>query len=1012
MFGVGGWGFGNRQSGIGDWDRRRLILKRVLANLLPPSRRPVTWLAALPLAVFLVAFLGGSLWLDATNRVVFTTPWAFALTLAAPWVWWLHVAGYSGLRGARALVALGVRFVVLGVFIMVLADPRAVRTSNVLSVLYALDVSDSMGDKASKGAMEFILRTAGEKPEKDEAGLLVFGRQAVVELPPRVTFPFEAINSRVARDGTNIEKALALAAAMLPDTKQGRVVLVTDGAATEGNLARVLDDLAARQVPVDVLPVEYDHAREVWLEKLEVPRTVKLGETYEAAVILSSLAPGSGTLVLNENGQKIAEQKVSFEAGKNRYVLKLTLREPGLYEYVATIEVPPGEDGWQKNNLAVNHIYLKGKGKVLLVSDPDEGQRDVAPLAAALRRGQREVELVSGLEFPRDVLALLPYDCIGFVNVPADAFDAMQLHALHDAVYHQGTGFLMVGGKNSFGPGGYHRTPVEQALPVAMEPSQKKVLPKGALVIILHTCEFPEGNTWAKRITKEAIRVLSAKDDVGVLLFDTGARWLFPLTPAGEYEKLVLLINRAEPGDMPTFAGTMQMSLTALTASDASQKHMIIISDGDPSPPPPPVLRGLQANQISVSTIAIYPHEGIGGTDVLRMIATATGGRFYHPQDPRLLPSIFIKEAKTLKRSMIDNKTFVPQVDFPSPILKGLGAFPPLHGLVLTSLKPRANLALRVPSEEDVDPVLAVWRYGVGKAAAFTSDLTTNWGADWVKSPLYEPFVNQLITDIVRATEEGRLRLQTYAEGSTGVIVVEDYHPEASFLEVAAQVSGPHDKSVSAPLRQVGPRRYQGEFPVWGNGHYHIMVSGVGTGRNERALGRFVVPYSPEYLRFRSNPIALEQIARRTGGRMLAGAEPGKELFVKQRKPRASSESVVDWFLLALACLIPLDVAVRRVQLDWLVIGGWLGLGRRKRASGATLGALLRRKEAIRLPAGRRERPLPAAPPAEPRPVVARPAAPPTPAPKPAAEPSKDAGPPPASTTGRLLAAKKKWKKE
>ena len=973
-------------------------------------------MAALPLAVFLVAFLGGCLWLDATNRLVFTSPWAFALTLAAPWVWWLHLAGYSGLRGARALVALAVRFVVLGVFIMVLADPRAVRTSNVLSVLYALDVSDSMGDKASKGAMEFILRTAckpaieGGKPEKDEAGLLVFGRQAMVELPPRVTFPFEAINSRVARDGTNIEKALALAAAMLPDTRQGRIVLVTDGAATEGNLGRVLDDLAARQVPVDVLPVEYDHDHEVWLEKLELPRTVKLGETYEAAVILSSLKAGAGTLTLAENGQKIAEQKVSFEAGKNRYVLKLTLREPGLYEYVATIEVPPGQDGWQKNNTAVNHIYLKGKGKILIVTDPQDPQaeRDVAPLAKALRRGQREVEVATGVQFPRDVSALEPCDGIIFVNVPADAFDVVQFKALHDAVYHQGTGFLMVGGRNSFGPGGYNRTPVEQVLPVTMDPSQKKVLPKGALVIILHTCEFPEGNTWAKRITKEAIRVLSAKDDVGVLLFGMrGEQWLFPLTPAGEYEKLVLLINQAEPGDMPSFAGTMAMGLGALAANDASQKHMIIISDGDPSPPPPQVIKGFQAGKITVSTIAIYPHDPGVGVAALRQIATATGGRFYFPQDPKLLPSIFIKEAKTLKRSMLQNKTFVPQVDFPSPVLKGLGALPPLHGLVLTSPKPRANLVLRVPEEEDIDPVLAVWRYGVGKAAAFTSDLTTNWGADWVKSPLYEPFVNQLLTDIVRPAQEGRLRLHTYAEGSTGVMVVEDFHPEASFLEVAAQVSGPQDKSVSVPLRQVGPRRYQGDFPVWGEGHYHIMVSGVGTGRSERALGRFVVAYSPEYLRFRSNPIAIEQIVRRTGGRLLTGNEKGKDIFLKHKKPRVNSESVVDWFLLVLACLIPLDVAVRRVQLDWLVIRGWLGFGRRRAAAGATMGALLKRKEAIKFPAAGRERPLAPPPvPTAPRPVEPMPAPPPKP------EPPKDTGPQPASTTGRLLAAKKKWKKE
>ena len=54
-----------------------------------------------------------------------------------------------------------------------------------------------------------------------------------------------------------------------------------------------------------------------------------------------------------------------------------------------------------------------------------------------------------------------------------------------------------------------------------MDVSQKKVLPKGALAIILHTCEFPEGNTWAKRITKQAIKVLGAQDEVGVLAYTT-----------------------------------------------------------------------------------------------------------------------------------------------------------------------------------------------------------------------------------------------------------------------------------------------------------------------------------------------------------------------------------------------------------------------------------------------------------------------------------------------------------
>ncbi|NQT52587.1 VWA domain-containing protein [bacterium] len=989
---------------------------RLLLNVVPPPRQPVMWLRVLPLVVFLVLFLGGCLWLEVAHVVTFAWPTAFAFVLLAPWLWWMHLAGYSGLRGVRALAALAVRFAVLAAFITALAEPRAVRLSNVLSVVYTLDLSDSIGHAAMEQALGYVLRTATDRPPanaRDEAGLVVFGRHAAVELPPRMTLALEekVIASQLPRDGTNIEKGLALAAAMIPHDRQGRIVLVSDGAATEGSLSRTLDELKARAIPVDVLPVRYDHRDEVWLEKLELPRIVRAGETYQATVILSSLAKGTGTLTLRENGQLIATERVEFAAGKNRFDLSLYLRKPGFYEYVAAIEVPPGKDGWAQNNLAVNHLYLKGKGRLLVVTDPSGRPEDWARLVAALQTAERQVDRITAHRFPREAFSVMPYDAVVFVNVAADAFDAPQLQALHDAVYHQGCGFLMVGGRNSFGPGGYQRTPIEQALPVTMDVTQKKVLPKGALVICLHTCEFDEGNTWGKRIAKEAVRVLSARDDVGILVYDWqgGEKWLFPLTPAGEYDSLVPKINQARIGDMPSFATTMKMGLDALTASDAGMKHMIIISDGDPSPPPPAVLRGFREQEISVSTVAIFPHDETGGdaTRLMRLIAKDTGGRFYEPQDPRRLPSIFVKEAKTLRRSMIQNKDFVPLVHAPGPAIKGIGALPPLHGLVLTTAKPRATTVLRVPDTDDVDPVLATWRYGIGKTAAFTSDLSANWGADWVASPHYEPFVRQLITDIARSARAEHLRLRTVVEGGRGSIRVEDFHPDPSFMDLRAQVAGPRGRTETVALKQEGPRRYRGDFALWGHGHYHIMASGAGPGRDERAIGRFAVPYSPEYLRFRSNPLALQAIAERTGGRMLAGDETGADLFVKDPTPRMSSQSAVDWFLLALAILIPLDVAVRRVQLDWLVVRGWLGLGRKRQQSGATLGALLHRKEQIQFPA--REDPMPAG---DEAPATATP--PPAAKPTPRAEPEEphDADPDAATTTGRLLARKKKWKKD
>lgn len=989
--------------------------------MIPPARKPVTGRALAPLLVFLVVFAGAVFGLSSASLLRFTRPEAFWLIALAPWFWWLHHTGGSGLSGGRAVVALFVRLCLVGTFVLLLAEPRAVRKSDTLSAVYALDVSDSMGDKVSDQALSWIMQTVQQKPEKDEAGLVVFGRDAAVELPPRPTFPFETINSRVGRDGSDLAKGLSLAAAMLPEGNQGRIVLVSDGNETDGSVTSVLDELKSRGIAVDVLPIGFSYDKEVWLERLDLPKVVKQGETYEATVLLNSLSPGRGTLRLQENGKVIFEKPVDYTAGKNRYSLPLYLREPGYYEYVATIDPAPGADGWKENNVAVGELYLKGEGKVLVVTGGKNDVRDWEPMVNALRASQRIVQTRYAYEFPRDAVSLLPYDLVIFPNVPADEFDAQQLQSLRDAVYHQGTGFVMLGGPNSFGPGGYHRSAVEEVLPVTMDTTQKKVLPKGALAIILHTCEFAEGNTWAKRIAKEAIRVLGAQDEVGLLDWSYGGQnngmsWVFPLTPAGQYEKLAIAINNAEPGDMPDFGTGMQMALNALKASDASAKHTIIISDGDPAPPPPELVQGFVDAKISVSMIAINPH---GGVDISKMqsIAELTGGRYYFPQDPSLLPSIFIKEAKTLKRSMLQNRVFVPQVEFPSPILKGLDAVPPLRGLVLTTIKPRANLIFRAPPEkpedaDQIDPVLATWRFGLGTTAAWTSDLARSWGTDWVDWDKYNAFVKQLAQEVSRVDRKSELQMRTYASGGQGIISIEDFAKEESFLDLAAKVTGPRGEAVNVPLKQVAPRRYQGSFPLWGKGRYQVMAAGAGSAggkeRNEQAIAGFAVPYSAEYLRFRSDPVLLKQIADRTGGRLLSAADT--DLFHPPRTTRESSRPIFDLFLFALCLLVPIDVGIRRVQLDWDVILGWFH-PRRAEAAEGTMGALLQRKAAVKeqLEEVRAERPAPVS--NLPRRVA------PTSPPKPATpkEPPKSPEPEsqePQSTTERLLARKRKRQDE
>ena len=979
--------------------------------VLPPKRKSLDKSSFTSLALFILIFAATVLYLHFSRLVVFAAPSAFWLLLLTPWFWWFGLQGYSGLIGKRLHVAIFTRLCLAGCFITLLADPRTLQENEGLTIMYAVDLSDSIGPEMRDEALQYMAGTVAERPPKDEAGLLVFGNDAAVELPPRKAFAFERITSLTGlpKDGTDIEKALSLSSAMIPEERNGRIVLISDGTSTTGDISRIVDELKSRKIAVDVLPVDFSFDDEVWLERLHLPVDVKVGETYETHVILSSLKAGKGRLKLYENDKLLHEDDVTFKAGKNRYTLPLHLRAEGYYEYKAVIELPKGKDSWDQNNIAVNSIFLQGKGKVLIVTSPDGDSRDWQLLSKAITDAGREVQKIESYELPRDATKLQPYDCIVFVNVPADELDGLQMQACRNAVYNQGIGFMMVGGDNSYGPGGYHHSPIEELLPVDMDISKKKIMPKGALAVVLHTCEFADGNTWAKKIAKASIKVLSAQDDAGLLAWDGNDSWIFPLTPVSEYSSMVQKINNANPADMPYFQGTMQMAFNALKASDAAQKHVIIISDGDPSPPTPELLADYKANKITISTVLVDGFHQGQFVKPMQLISKSTGGRFYHPKDPKQLPSIFIKEAKTLKKSMIQNKTFTPLVEFnDGSLLKGIDSLPELHGYVLVSAKSdprRCRTILRGPDKEQLDPILAIGSFGIGKSAAFTSDLSPRWGRDWLTWEKALPFIKQTIISISRVSQEGSLRMKAHYEGSKATVVIEDFHTNEEFLQIGAKVSSPDGKQGDVEFKQIAPRRYQAVFDLKGEGNYQVAAVAKGPSRSEKVFSSLTIPYSVEYLKFSSNMKDLEMLATQTGGRMLKQDTTGKEIFDAPREVKQSSQPFYDILLLILACLIPLDVAIRRVQVDREYFRELLGKNNKKEAT-ETMGALLKRKKSVRTSEeeNRQETRMPV-----PKTTSnSRPSSKPSPSKSEKAEETKKDEPvPDNSTTSRLLAMKK-----
>lgn len=954
-----------------------------------------------------------------------------ALLLLGP-VARLAATGRSGLPPRTNALALGLRALVVVLLALGLADLQAVRRHDGLCTFFLLDHSASIPDAVIQQEFEYVNAASATMGRHDAAGIVVFAEDASVEHRPVHGLNLERVYSAVNRDYTDAGNAVELAVAAFPEGLRRKLVLVTDGNENKGNLLDALRLAAAHGVETDILPVTFTHTNEVMVEKLYVPDRVREKEPFDVRAHILAQRDGPAELTLYRNGTCIAREALALHAGRNTYAATLKLDEPGFYAFAARIAAPG--DGIARNNEAGGYVYIQGASRILMVA-PNE--REVASLARACREDGLEVDIVAPDDFPDSLGGLQNHDCIVLANVPADAFSENRMTLLQADVRDLGAGLVMIGGPDSFGAGGYGGTPVEEALPVSMDIRQKKINPKGALVLVLHTCEFADGNYWAKQITKKAIETVNSQDEVGVLLYGQSEQWLFTLRPARDKPALYRLIDQATPGDMPSFEPTLRLAYAGLAGSDAMVKHIIIISDGDPASPQPQLIKDLAAAGITISTVAINPHSP-RDTDVMKYIAYQTGGRYYLAADPSVLPHIFVKEAQVVNRSLIFNRPFTPQLVQASELTKGIDPrqIPQLLAYVATTPKPAALVPL-VSDNENRDPVLACWRYGLGKATAFTSDATSNWGKPWLAWDQYKRFWTQTLRWTSRKRERSDVRLHKDIAAGRGRLTVDAIDPQGrfiNFLRLTGRIVGPDAKGEPLAIRQVAPGRYEAEFDAHQAG---VSIINVGyqdpeSGRQGFAATGVAVPYSPEYRELSANLPRLRQAALAGNGRLLSGHPEADQVFTSRQPPNRSFRPLWGPLLSVSLALFLIDVLIRRVTVnrtDLVAARARLRtlLTRRRGPPGerdAMVDALLRRKAAALKPpspddnaraaAFKRkldeatDRAGPLAPPVE----TAAPRRDGTP---PAAEPPAEAPAPapPAATGGnayteRLLAAKKR----
>ncbi len=832
------------------------------------------------------------------------------LLLGLPLGWVLARAG------SPRTLSWWLRLGVAACLLLALADPWAGGAGRGRDLVVVVDRSRSAGGRAERDftGLAPLLREAARAG--DRLAVIGFGADAQVAVPPSEDFLFSGFGEAVDADGSNLTRALDAALALLRPDRPGSVLVISDGEAHGADPDGPARRAAARGVRMDVRPVPRPTGPDVAVEELGLPPRVGPGEAFTFPAWIRATAAGPADWTLSRDGVEIANGRAELRAGLNRLLLRDRARAPGLASY--RLQLRRAGDGEPANDAGLGAVSVAGRRALLLLNDGSTRGR----LARACEGAGLPVEARA----PEEVAAWEPWrleSYAGFVleNVEAGRISGLLPH-LARQVADFGAGLLMTGGRGSFAPGGYYRSALDALLPVTMEMRVEQRKLGLSLCIVLDRSGSMSAAAGAGRTKMdlanagcmEAVRLLSALDEVAVIAVDSEPHVVVPLTPAGDAEGLARRVSgiRSGGGGIFTYTGLMAAK-RQFASSGLSNRHVILFADAADAEEPGDSAKLLAEWAAQGTTVSVVALGTPADSDAafLRSIAAQGGGEIYFTTSPEELPRLFAQDTLLAARATFVEESAGTRT---TPGLFAVAALPPgtwctLPGYNLTYLRPEAAQGA-VTTDENAAPVLASMQSGLGRTAAFCGQVDGSFGvaeADWPRAAEALATLAQWVssedagedwfTTVRREGREARVIVESATVGA----------PAAGAAEV--RVLRPDGSAQRVPLTPSGAGRWEGRVPIGLDGIYRFAA----VTEDGRALPAesLAVSFSPEF-ELRADPREGEQllgrIARISGGRVDPTAP---EILSGERGGRATRPLGAVLTLAALLLLLA-EVAWRR----------------------------------------------------------------------------------------------------
>ncbi len=818
--------------------------------------------------------------------------------------------------------------------ILALAQISFKWTGKEVTTIFLVDVSDSVKEQRDE-TIRFVNEAVKTKARKDSVAIIAFGKDPRVEQYIAKEVSFSEFQTDVSKEATDLEEAVKIALAQLPEDSAKRIVLISDGNENEGDLQKTAASVVASGCDFQVYKLSENDASEVYVSDIKVPKEVGVGENFNINVEVESNVACEAVVSLYSGRTLKGQQSVSLQKGTNRFVFKDTQTDEGLKTYRVTVDATADTVTVNNEFSAFTSIEID---LPILVVEGEPGK--AAELQGILDSMGENYEVILPSTVPNTMSDFMEYSSIIFVDVYAEDLRDGFMEQLEDYVKVYGGGFVATGGRNSFALGGYRDTPIEKVLPVYMDLQGENEIPVMAMQVVLdQSGSMSDGNGFltnldlAKESANAAVTNVRETDYIGVMAFDDYYDRVVPLQLATDKEAISNSVFSIGLGGGTSIYPALLAATEDVVNCNAMIKHILLLTDGQDGTDLTDyedLIETINAAGITLSTVAV----GTGcNSELLEDLAEACGGRYYYTDINSNIPRIFAQEVYLSSNTYLVNEEFTPIITANDEMISdvAVNGLPNLYGYVATTPKERCIEVLQSPAG---DPILAYWQYGLGKTVAWTSDVTGQWSSaysGWENTPLlWHNIIEYLSAD----TSMDGSYSEVIQNGSTAELryVTESYDANTS---VWATVYDDTGKSYEIELEPVKPGEYRTEIETNATGIYTINLRQMGEGDEivSSLNTAAIMQYSMEY-RFYPNNTLLDEYVAAVGGVMI---DDPAMVFAEEPEFVKTRWNLTIPLLIFAAFFFLIDIAVRRFHLDWTkVFAGGNGKAKKEKVSKAS----------------------------------------------------------------------------